>query len=67
MTRGARGELGMLVMARWEAWGGFERALDLEEVGPKFPWNLPSVRLDVNGVDLGLETSWANECVVLAV
>ena len=46
MTRGARGGLVMLVMGRWEAWGGsqagprFKRKLDPSPFG-----DLPSIRL----------------------
>ena len=57
-----------LVMGRWEARGssraspGLERKSDLSPFG-----DLPSIRLVSTGFDLVLETSWANECVALAV
>ena len=41
---------------------GFERKSDPSPFG-----DLPSVRPSVDGFDLVLETSWANECVALAV
>ena len=41
MTRGARGGLVMLVMGRWEAWGGSQAGPRFKkEIGPKSLWGL---------------------------